>query len=158
MSYLTLPACFLPIASHYFERKNPYRAKVETGGYLLASPDAPDVIRVATGPGDDGAHLRDALRRAIGMLENQPEDLRRVIIAVSESTDTGSKAGLDSVLRDAELADVSIYTIGLSTTASELRAPPSQASGPDYGPTGTYSRPGVPGRRPWRHTRHPDSR
>jgi VWFA-related protein len=96
-------------------------------------------------PGDDGAHLRDALRRAIGMLENQPEDLRRVIIAVSESTDTGSKAELDGVLRDAELADVSIYTIGLSTTASELRAPPSQASGPVYGPTGTYSRPGVPG-------------
>jgi VWFA-related protein len=96
-------------------------------------------------PGDDGARLRDAIEHAIQLLGNQPEDRRRVIIVVSESTDTGSKEGIGSVLRDAELADVSIYTIGLSTSAAELRAAPSQAAGPTFGPPGTFSRPGVPG-------------
>jgi VWFA-related protein len=96
-------------------------------------------------PGDDGARLRDALGRAIELLGNQPEDRRRVIVVVSESSDTGSKEEIGSLLRDAELADVSIYTIGLSSSAAELRAAPSQATGPTFGPPGTFPRPGVPG-------------
>jgi VWFA-related protein len=95
--------------------------------------------------GDDGAHLYDALSRAVRMLENQPPNRRRVIVAVSESVDTGSETKLESVLRDAELANISVYTIGLSTTAAQLRSAPSQATGPTFGPPGTFSRPGVPG-------------
>ncbi len=95
--------------------------------------------------GDDGAHLYDALARAVRMLENQPPNRRRVIVAVSESVDTGSETKLESVLRDAQLANISIYTVGLSSTAAQLRAAPSQATGPTFGPPGTFSRPGVPG-------------
>lgn len=96
-------------------------------------------------PGDDGAHLYDALERAVEMLENQPPARRRVIVTVAESVDTGSITKLESVLRNAELANVSIYTVGLSTTAAQLRAAPSQASGPSFGPPGTFSHPGIPG-------------
>jgi VWFA-related protein len=96
-------------------------------------------------PGNDGAHLYDALTRAIGMLENLPGDRRRVIVAISESADTGSEDRIESILRDAELANISIYTIGLSTTAARVRTPPTQASGPTFGPPGTFSHPGYPG-------------
>jgi VWFA-related protein len=95
--------------------------------------------------GDDGSHLYDAMSRAVSMLENAPPNRRRVVVAVSESADTGSENKLESVLRDAQLANVSIYTIGLSSTAAQLRAAPSQATGPTFGPPGTFSRPGVPG-------------
>lgn len=95
--------------------------------------------------GDDGARLYDALSRAVRMLENQPPNRRRVIVALSESVDTGSETKLESVLRDAQLANISVYTVGLSSTAAQLRAAPSQATGPTFGPPGTFSRPGVPG-------------
>jgi VWFA-related protein len=95
--------------------------------------------------GDDGMHLYDALARAVQMLEEQPDNRRRAIIAISESTDKGSENGLESILRDAELANISIYTIGLSSSAARLRTPPTQAAGPTFGPPGTFPYPSYPG-------------
>ncbi len=95
--------------------------------------------------GDSGLHLYDALGRAIQMLEEQPPTRRRVIVVLSEAVDSGSVEKLESVLRDAELANISIYTIGLSTTAAQLRSPPSQYSEPQFGPPGTFPHPGPPG-------------
>jgi len=79
------------------------------------------------------------------MLEEQPATRRRVIVVLSEAVDSGSVEKLESVLRDAELANISIYTIGLSTTAAEMRSPPSQYSEPQFGPPGTFPNPGRPG-------------
>ncbi|HVB32841.1 MAG TPA: VWA domain-containing protein [Patescibacteria group bacterium] len=95
--------------------------------------------------GDDGAHLYDAISRALLILGNQPENRRRVIVVVSESIDTGSRDKLGSVLRDAQLENVAIYSVGLSSTASQLHEEPSQAGPAPFGPTGTFARPGVPG-------------
>lgn len=95
--------------------------------------------------GDKGVHLYDALYRAVHMLEDQPQNRRRVIIDISEAKDTGSINGLESVLRDAELANISIYTIGLSTSSAMLRAQPKQAAAPQFGPPGTFPAPGYPG-------------
>jgi VWFA-related protein len=96
--------------------------------------------------GDDGLRLYDALGRAIQMLEEQPPTRRRVIVVLSEAVDSGSVEKLESVLRDAELANISIYTIGLSTTAAEMRSPPSgYYSEPQFGPPGTFPHPGPPG-------------
>lgn len=95
--------------------------------------------------GGDGAHLYDALGQAVRMLQNQPPGRRRVIVAVAESVDTGSLMKLGNVLREAQLANISIYAIGLSTTEAELRAPAQQYSGPSFGPPGTFSHPGYPG-------------
>lgn len=95
--------------------------------------------------GDDGAHLYDAVSRALGMLSNQPENRRRVVVVVSESIDTGSENKLGSILRNAQLENVAIYSVGLSSTAARMREQPSQAGPAQIGPTGTFSRPGVPG-------------
>ncbi len=95
--------------------------------------------------GTSGARLYDALARAVTLLENQPENRRRVILVMSEATDTGSEDKLGAVLREAQLANVAIYAIGLSTTAAQLRAQPSQAGPPQIGPPGTFPVPSPAG-------------
>ncbi len=96
--------------------------------------------------GTSGIKLYDGLERAVQLLKEQPEIRRRIIVAISESTDTGSEVKLGEILRQAQLANITIYTIGLSTTAAEFRAPPSQAQAPRIGPPGTHPLPPLPGR------------
>lgn len=96
-------------------------------------------------PGDDGSRLYDALYRAIQMLEVQPSKFRRVIVAVSESYDSGSTIKLDGVLRDAQLANVAVYSVGLSTTAARMREKPGQAAETTITPPGTFAHPGING-------------
>jgi VWFA-related protein len=88
--------------------------------------------------GTSGLRLYDALGRAVAMLKEQPTGRKRVILAVAEATDSGSENKLGEVLRQAQLANVTIYAVGLSTTAAELRAKPSQAGPPQIGPRGTF--------------------
>jgi VWFA-related protein len=95
--------------------------------------------------GTSGARLYDALSEAVGMLRSRPANRRRVIVAVSEAADTGSESKLGQVMREAQLANVTIYTVGLSTTAAELRAPPKQAAPPQISPPGTFPLPPMPG-------------
>lgn len=96
-------------------------------------------------PAGSGAHLYDALSRAVEMLQEEPKGQQRVIVTVAESVDTGSLEKLSSVLQNAELANVSIYSIGLSTLAAQVRTPPGQYAPPQASPPGTFTRPGVPG-------------
>jgi VWFA-related protein len=95
--------------------------------------------------GTSGARLYDALSRAITLLREQPASQRRIIVIMGEATDTGSEEKLGSVLREAQLANIAIYSVGLSTTAAELRAKPSQAAPPQIGPPGTFPLPPIPG-------------
>jgi VWFA-related protein len=94
--------------------------------------------------GTSGAVLYDALSKAVGLLKNRPKERRRVIIAMAEAADTGSETRLGEVLRDAQLNNVTIYSVGLSTTAAELRAK-SKGPPPSPFPPGTFPRPGIPG-------------
>lgn len=95
--------------------------------------------------GTSGARLYDALSEAVSLLRNRPASRRRVIVAVSEAVDSGSETKLGQVLREAQLANVTIYAVGLSTTAAELRAPPKQAGAPQISPPGTFPLPPMPG-------------
>jgi VWFA-related protein len=95
--------------------------------------------------GTSGARLYDALSRAIALLRDQPASQRRIIVIVGEAVDTGSEEKLGSVLREAQLTNITIYSVGLSTTAAELRAKPSQAGPPQIGPPGTFPLPPIPG-------------
>lgn len=95
--------------------------------------------------GTSGVRLYDSISEAVGLLREQPENRRRLILVMSEAIDTGSETPLGVVLRDAQLSNVAIYTIGLSTTSAELRAKPSQAAPPQIGPPGTFPLPHVPG-------------
>ncbi|MGH9683167.1 MAG: VWA domain-containing protein [Candidatus Acidiferrales bacterium] len=95
--------------------------------------------------GADGSRVYDAMAKGISILEKRPAARRRILVVMGEARDTGSENKLGEVLRRAELANVTIYSIGLSTTMAALRAKPSQAQPPEIGPPGTYPTPLPPG-------------
>jgi VWFA-related protein len=88
--------------------------------------------------GTSGRRLYDAMSRGVQLLEERPPVRRRILVVVGEAQDRGSESKLGEVLRQAQLANVTIYSMGLSTTAAELRAPANQAQPPQIGPPGTY--------------------
>jgi len=91
-----------------------------------------------------GARLYDALSQAVGLLRNRPASRRRVIITVAEAVDSGSEDKLGQVLQEAQLANITIYSIGLSSTSAEMRTQ-RQTSGPSITPPGTFGAPSMPG-------------
>jgi VWFA-related protein len=98
--------------------------------------------------GSSGMHLYDAMARGIGLLEQRPPGQRRVLVVVGEAQDSGSESKLGGVLRQAQLANVTIYAIGLSTTAADLRQPAGQYQPAQIGPPGTYPLPTPNGHPP----------
>ena len=96
-------------------------------------------------PGDGGARLYGALSTAVGLLRGRPDGQRRAIVVVGEAGDTGSEQKLGRILRDAQLANIVIYTVGLSPTAAGLHAPPSQSGPLPATPPGTFGGPPMPG-------------
>jgi VWFA-related protein len=95
--------------------------------------------------GNGGAHMYDALAAAVAMLRDRPTGQRRAIVVVGEASDYGSEARLGRILRDAQLANVVIYSVGLSPTSAGLRAQPSQSGPPQATPPGTFGGPSFPG-------------
>lgn len=96
-------------------------------------------------PGNSGAHLYDALASAVGQLRGRPTGRRRAIVVVGEAGDSGSEGRLGRVLRDAQLSNIVIYSVGLSGTAAALRAQPSQTGPAPATPPGTFGGPSFPG-------------
>ena len=96
-------------------------------------------------PGNSGARLYDALASAVALLRDRPSGQRRAIVVVGEASDSGSEERLGRVLRDAQLSNVVIYSVGLSPTSAGLRAPPSQAGPAPATPPGTFGGPSFPG-------------
>jgi VWFA-related protein len=86
--------------------------------------------------GTFGSRLYDAMQRALSLLEQRPAPQRRIMVVVGEAQDTGSESKFGEVLRAAQLANVTIYSIGLSTAMADLRAKPQER--PTLGPPGTY--------------------
>jgi len=76
------------------------------------------------------------MQRGISLLEQRPTPQRRIMVVVGEAQDTGSETKFGEVLRAAQLANVTIYSIGLSTAMADLRAKPQEK--PTLGPPGTY--------------------
>jgi VWFA-related protein len=66
------------------------------------------------------------------------------MLILSEASDIGSDTQLGAVLRQAELANVTIYSVGLSTTRAELQAAPKDTT-PQVTPPGTFGTPPMPG-------------
>jgi len=100
-----------------------------------------------------GSRLYDAIGVAVEMLNGPPEPTatspgrRRILLIVSEATDVGSQAKLGEVLRKAQLANVTIYSVGLSTTRALLQQEPKN-NHIDIAPPGTYPLPPIPGKPP----------
>jgi len=95
--------------------------------------------------GSSGAVLYDAISESVALLARLPERERRIILIVSEAQDAGSQKKLGQALREAELANVTIFTIGLSTIGAELRNPQQSTQQQTIGPPGTFPVPGPPG-------------
>lgn len=66
------------------------------------------------------------------------------MLIVSEATDKGSETRLGAVLRQAQLANITIYSVGISTTAAELKGKPKDVQ-PKTHPDGTFPVPPIPG-------------
>jgi VWFA-related protein len=102
------------------------------------------------GAGTSGSKLYDAMSVGVEMLTERPQATadkpgrRRVLMILSEATDVGSEAKLGEVLRQAQLANVTIYSVGLFTTRAELQAKPKDTR-PQITPPGTFPMPPVPG-------------
>ncbi|HUL16228.1 MAG TPA: VWA domain-containing protein [Terriglobales bacterium] len=103
--------------------------------------------------GTSGVKLYDAMAAGVEMLSDRPEATphkpgrRRVLLVISEATDQGSESQLGEVLRQAQLANVTIYSVGLSSTRAMLQAKPQQ-SATTIAPPGTYPLPPIPGEPP----------
>ncbi len=109
------------------------------------------------GEGTSGSKLFDAMAVGVEMLSGRPQATpdkpgpdkagagrRRVLMILSEAVDDGSTTRLGEVLRQAQLSNVTIYSVGLSTTRAQLQAKPKTSQRPNL-PVGTLPpRPGVP--------------
>src|SRR5271156_2392864 len=102
--------------------------------------------------GTSGSRLYDAMAVGVDMLSGRmPQPTaerpgrRRVMLVMSETVDAGSEAKLGEVLRKAQLANVTIYSVGLSTTRSELKGKPRDNQPAPIAPPGIMTLPAPPG-------------
>jgi VWFA-related protein len=96
--------------------------------------------------GGDGRRLADALDWAVNALLDRPEGRRRVIVAITEPSDDGSRLPVGMPLRHAQLAEISVYTISLSATQADLMRRPEETPVPDSPyPPGVFPMPPTPG-------------
>src|SRR5580658_282767 len=102
--------------------------------------------------GTSGSRLYDAMAIGVDMLSSRlPQPTadrpgrRRVMLVISETVDSGSETKLGEVLRKAQLANVTIYSVGLSTTRSELKGKPRDNGPTPIAPPGIMTLPPPPG-------------
>jgi VWFA-related protein len=101
--------------------------------------------------GSEGSRLFDAMSRAVAMLSGRPEvsetDLgkRRVMLVIGEAHDSGSEEKLGEVLRRAQLANITIYAVGVSGMKADLKRKPQDKEPPRATPEGTFGMPPPPG-------------
>jgi VWFA-related protein len=97
--------------------------------------------------GTSGNKLYDAMSLAVEMLSSRPQasaekpGRRRVLFIVSEAADRGSASQFGEILRQAQLSNITIYSVGLSSTRAELQARPRD-------PTVRATPPGIMGAPP----------
>ena len=101
--------------------------------------------------GTAGAKLYDAMAVSVEMLTGRPlkaadiPTTRRILMILAEAVDVGSSTKLSEVLRQAQLANITIYSVGLSTTRSAIDSKPEGDTRLRTHPTGTMGLPGPPG-------------
>jgi VWFA-related protein len=117
---------------------------------LTSSADAIEKTVANLRIGTSGTKLYDAMAVGVEMLTSRPQAAaekpgrRRVMLIVSEATDEGSEKTLGEVLRRAQLANVTIYSVGLSTTRAELQTKPKAPQRPNIPVGAVPPPPGVP--------------
>ncbi|HEV2395896.1 MAG TPA: VWA domain-containing protein [Candidatus Sulfotelmatobacter sp.] len=119
----------------------------------VIEPFTPDSDRVRTAInhlslGTSGLRLYDAMVRGISLLKECALPRRRILMVIGEARDSGSGAELASVIKMAEVTNVTVYSVKLSSTAVDFRQPVAQYEPPQVGPEGTYAEPQIKMRPP----------
>jgi hypothetical protein len=101
---------------------------------------------------DSGHRLFDAMAEGVELLSDRrrptpenPAPGRRVLLVVSEALDSGSETRLGEVLRQAQLQNITIFSIGLSTIRGELQSKPRDNAPVPITPPGVMGLPPPPG-------------
>ncbi|HET7107046.1 MAG TPA: VWA domain-containing protein [Candidatus Acidoferrum sp.] len=118
---------------------------------FTSSPDAMERVMSGLPVGTPGTRLFDAMSKAVELLSARPEvsetelGHRRVMLVIAEAHDSGSEEKLGEVLRRAQLANITIYAVGISGMKADLKRKPEQKSPPRATPEGTFGTPPPPG-------------
>src|SRR5215467_14944936 len=102
--------------------------------------------------GESGIRLFDAMATGVEMLtgRRKPEgdntmSGRRVLFILSEALDSGSDVPLGEVLRRAQLENITIFSVGLSTMRTELQSKQRENAPVPITPPGVMGLPPPPG-------------
>ncbi|HEX5229405.1 MAG TPA: VWA domain-containing protein [Bryobacteraceae bacterium] len=71
-------------------------------------------------PGSSQHAVIDAVNQSIRLLKNRPPDRRRVLLLIAEKRDKGSELRMRECLTEAQFANVSIYSLDISTVVAAL--------------------------------------
>ena len=123
-----------------------YNDGVDTLAEFTGDRDSLERVMTHLQVGTTGTTLYDAMARGVLMLRRRAETRRRVLVVLGENiADSGSIARLGQVLRDAQIAGIAVYTIGLSTIAAEMRNEIKPNGPQPTTPPGTFGLPPMPG-------------
>jgi len=75
-------------------------------------------------PGSSNHAVIDAEMQSIRMLRSRPRDRRRVLLLIAEKRDKGSEARVREALTEAEFANVSIFSIDISSVVAAVTGAP----------------------------------
>ena len=118
---------------------------------FTSSGDLMDKAMSGLPEGTPGTKLFDAMSKAVELLSARPEvsetelGRRRVMLVIAEAHDSGSEAKLGDVLRRAQLANITIYAVGISSMKADLKRKPEQTGPTGATPEGTFGTPPPPG-------------
>jgi VWFA-related protein len=93
--------------------------------------------------GSEAARLSDAVYEGIRLLIQRPQNHRKVIVVISESQNNGSEVRLGETLRTAQIHEILVYPVRLSTLSARVTRNPPPQQGPL--PPGVVVGPHVPG-------------
>jgi len=83
------------------------------------------------------AHMLDALREAVGMLEARPARRRRIVFMIAEKRDRGSSSRLPDVMAQVQRSNVTVYWASYSPFLQPFTTKPDDSGTPyDPGPGG----------------------
>jgi VWFA-related protein len=129
-----------------------FDASVKVLQGFTGSHDAVEAAFSGLKTDESAIHLFDAMAAGVEMLSGRrkpanesPVPGRRVLLILSEALDTGSDSRLGEVLRRAQLENITIFGVGLSTTRAELQAKPRDNAPVPITPPGTFGMPPPPG-------------
>ncbi len=119
-----------------------FDSKVEVIQEFTKDPDKLIAAIKKIKVGSDATRTSDAVFEAIRMLRSRPDNHRKVVVTVSENRDNGSEVHLGETMRTAQLSNISIYSIRLSTTKTKLTQP-AQVRRDTLPPSARPTAPGV---------------